>query len=551
MTRAMMLALVLCASVAQAQVRPTPEGRRDLTPPRDTVRSPLPTIDLPEFVITGLSSVDLPRVEKRLEELGPTGEIVVEPAAPERDRSSGPADVAELGGRPSVGSGEGFAGYLRAGIGSFGSPQVMAAVRPVLGPIRLGASARYRRSTGFAPWTAWSEGAIDGTVAVPLSLDDAGLRNATLSADLGYEAGAYHWYGTPTPDHRRSVTIVDGGIGLAGLIGTWTGALSVRFASAGVEDSTASVTEGTTRLRLSGEGTVEGIPLEAFMSVMSSPPARSFGSSIGSTEFAVRSRYQPIEELWLSGGIGLAFVRGEAGQSRTVLLPSFRVQFAIDEQHRLVGAFEPRVEQITVMSSVSMHRFVDAQTLRQVGHWKNAGRFGLESEWSADLRTRIEVEAGAAADLPMIVDTAGRGVAAWMYGEARTTSLRGEVIAKMRGNDYFSATVIVRTTENVSSGLRIPYWPGLETRMSYSAVVMPPLTVRASVQLVHTRESRWTGPSASLPGYVTVDLGATYALFSELSIWAEASNLTNTVYQHWKGIQEPPFRLSAGIALAW
>jgi hypothetical protein len=161
------------------------------------------------------------------------------------------------------------------------------------------------------------------------------------------------------------------------------------------------------------------------------------------------------------------------------------------------------------------------------------------------------VEAGKARDLAMIADTAGRGVAQWMYGDASFAALRAECVAKMRGNDYFSATIIIRSSRNEASGLSIPYWPGVEARASYTAHLLPELTLHGSVQVVSGRESQWTGSAASLPGYAAVDVSGHYAFSSSLAIWLEATNLTNAVYQHWKGIQEPPFRLSAGIALAW
>jgi hypothetical protein len=77
------------------------------------------------------------------------------------------------------------------------------------------------------------------------------------------------------------------------------------------------------------------------------------------------------------------------------------------------------------------------------------------------------------------------------------------------------------------------------------------LKLLGSVQVVGARESQWAGPAASLPGYAAIDVSGHFAISSSLAVWLEGTNLTNAVYQHWKGIQEPPFRLSAGIALAW
>ncbi|MCU0452584.1 MAG: hypothetical protein MUE68_02920 [Bacteroidetes bacterium] len=549
--RHLSITLAVTVTLASAQERPTPPDRRDLAPPRDTVASALPTFDLPEFVITGLSSIELPRVEKRLEEGGPTGNVLVATAAPVRDRTTGLAPGADLGNRPSVGLPTGFEGYVRAGMGSYRMPQVLVAVRPIVGSLSLGVSGQYRRSSGFAPWTSWSEGGGKLSAALPVDLGSAGVTNATLSGDLAVDSRSYHWYGTSSPWHRRKMTLADGGIGARGLLGAWNGSLSLRFGSTSFADTSASVTESTTRVDAGVEGTVQGIPLAGSISVLSSERSLAATSPAGVASLKVESRWQPMPSVWLSGGIGFAFLQGDGGQRRGVLLPTVLVRFAIDEQHRLAGAFEPRVEGITLMSSQGGHRFVDAQTPLRQSYWSNAGRFGLESDWTPDIRTRVEVEAGKASDLAMVADPSVDGVMQWLYGDASFAALRAECIAKMRGNDYFSATVILRSSRNAASGLRIPYWPGLEARVSYMALVTPSLTVRSSLQIVHTRETQWLGASSALPEYIVVDVVGSYAVLPSLSVWSEVTNLSNSVYQHWKGIQEPPFRLSAGIALAW
>ncbi len=543
--------LMAALSVAPAQERPTPPDRRDLATPRDSVTSQLPTIDLPEYIITGIAFVDLPRVEKRLEDGDPTANIQVAGAAPVRDRSVAPAPSSLISDRPSIGAPSGFAGYLKAGIGSFMMPQVLASVRPVLNWSRIGVNGRYGRSSGFAPWTSWSEGEVDGSIDVPVDLETAGLRHATLSSELGFDSRSYHWYGTQTPWERRKISSFDGGAGLRGFVGSWAASAALRFGSSSVDDSSAHVTEGSTRLRVQADGDIAGFPIGVALSNLSSRRSGTPFPSTGLTEIGLQSRWQPVGSVWLSGGLRAAIVNGNSGQSRFVFLPTIRAQLSIDEQHRLVGAFEPRVEEVTLVSSLERHRFIDAQTPLRFGHWYNAGRFGLESDWTPDVRTRVEVEAGTAHDLPFVSDSTGRGVASWLYGDASMSAVRAECIAKMRGNDYFAATVIVRTSRNSSSGLRIPYWPAFEARFSYAAVLTPSFTAAAGLQIVHTRESQVSTSSLMLPGYAVIDVSGKYALLSSLSVWLEATNLTNTVYQHWKGLQEPPFRLSAGIALAW
>lgn len=263
------------------------------------------------------------------------------------------------------------------------------------------------------------------------------------------------------------------------------------------------------------------------------------------------SRWMPAEGILLRGGIRMASARGEAGQQVTRLFPSLSLSFAIDQRHRLVGHYEPVISPTTVSANLENSRFLNARSLMRHGIWKNHGRFGLESDWTQDVRTRIEVEAATVDDLPMVADTAGVGVWTLMYGGASMSILRGECVAKMRGNDYFSATFMMRASKNAVSALRIPYLPVFEGRVSYVAGVTPDLTLSASLQIVHTRESSWAGPSVTLPGYAVVDVHGSYSVLPTVTLWTDVTNLTNAAYEHWKRYQEPPFRLSVGVAVAW
>jgi hypothetical protein len=545
------ITLVVAATVSSAQERPTPPDRRALVPPRDSIVKVLPTIDLPEYVITGLSSIDLPHFEKRFDDAGPVGGVLVGPAPAFRDPATGPAPGSGLKGGPSIASAAGIQAHVRAGMGSYRMPQLEASVRSSIDAITLGAQGHYRRSSGFAPETGWSEGGAGASATLPINLVSSGVSNSSLSGDLGFESRSYHWYGTSSPSDRRTLSMVDGGLAARGWLSGWNGAISLRFGSVSVDDTSSSVSEATTRVAAGVNGEIGGVPLIASMEVRSSSRSVSSVASSGLSSLKVESRWQSLPSVLVSGGLGIAYLQGDGGQSRVAVFPSVRVQLAIDDRHRLAGAFEPRALGITLMSSQSVHRFLDARTHIRQTAWTNSGRFGLESDWTSEVRTRVELEAGKGRDLAMIADTSGRGVAQWMYSDASYAALRAECVAKMRGNDYFSATIILRSSRNEASGLSIPYWPRGEARVSYLTEVMRGLKLLGSVQVVGARESQWAVPASSLPGYATVDVSGRYAVTSSLAVWLEATNLSNAVYQHWKGIQEPPFRLSAGIALAW
>ena len=534
-----------------AQERPTPDAQRNPTPLREQRAPELPTIDLPEFVITGLASIDLPRVEKRMEMLGPAGDIAVSSAPALRERPVGAVPGAGLERKTIVAEG-GFSGNLRLGVGSFRMPLMTASVIQPLGSAIVNMNGRYARSAGFAPWTSWSEGGLQGAVGLPVDLAPAGISGASLIGILGYDTRSAHWYGSVKPDAGREVTASFGGVGIKGGVGgTWRGEAFVEFRSTTVIDSSATLNEDQSRVRIVADGSVADVPLSLGLQMQAAGRKGSIGSSTNVTEIFAMSRWVPAEGIMLRGGFRMAFARGEAGQYVTRFLASLGLALTLDDRHRLVGHYEPVISPTTVSSSLENHRFLNARSVMRHGIWKNQGRFGLESDWTQDVRTRIEVEAATVDDLPMAADTAGVGVWSWMYGGASMTLLRGECVAKMRRNDYFSATFMMRVSKNAVSGLRIPYLPVFESRVSYVAGVTPDLTLSASLQIVHTRESSWAGPSATLPGYAVVDVHGSFSVLPTVTLWTDVTNLTNAVYEHWKRYQEPPFRMSVGVAVAW
>ncbi len=547
----LVLAIACVCPMASSQVRPTPEPRRDLTPPPSKSEPSLPSIDLPEFVITGLASIELPKVEKRMESGSPNGDVYVDPSPIVRERAVGAAPASGLESKIFIPV-ENFSGNARVGLGSYRMPTLAAGIVQPLGDAVVSVSAHYARSSGFAPWTTWSEGGFASSIGLPVDLTPAGLTRAGLAGRLGLDTRSFHWYGSRQPSASREISASFGGVSVGGEVGPdWRGGLDIDFRSTNVIDTSSTINEGSSRVQLTAEGRVGGIPVNAGMDILASGRSDSVGSTISATVFYATGRWDPVPGVAVTAGVRLGLLKGERSQNETRLFPLMRIQFAINEQHRLVGVYEPSPAPITLVSSVDVHRFVSSRSTLRHAIWKNAGRFGIESDWAQNLRTRIELEAGTADDLAMPADSAGTGNWNLMYGGASTTAFRAECIAKMRGNDYFSATVIMRASTNAASGLRIPYLPSVEGRLSYIAVMAPALTLRASLQIVHEREAAWAGPSATLPGYSVVDLHGSYALTSNVTLWTSVTNLTNAVYEHWKGYQEPPFRISAGAAVAW
>ena len=549
--------IVACSApcILLGQAKPTPDTRRDLTPQRQTTehrpQTELPKIDLPEFVITGWEIIDLPRAEKLPAAETVTGDMPVRTGAPMRENAQILPTASMVRGPELVHSS--LSGRISAGIGSFTTPSVAVALSAPLENARTVVDASYARSNGFTPNARWSEGKIGASVGSPVDLTGIGMSGSAASASVAYGVRDFRWYGSTSPSNARS--IADGSVSvMAGgsIGGGWTGSTEVGYRGTGVTDSTTTVREGIFSIGMRGDGTLEGIPVFTRLRSHTAGRSGAADNTYGLTTFGGGAQWVPFEAFALTAAVDGYFGSGSAGGSLARVFPTLRVSYALDPRQTLIGAYEPGVVPTTLGSTLENMRYVDAGSeIRHAVNW-NSGRIGLESEWTDDIRTRFELEGTTTDDLPHTVDTTGSGVFQAAYGgTSRIVGIKADFVAHFGLNDYFSAAFMMRSSENSASGRPVPYVPEAEMRFSYTTSPIEKLTFRSSLQFVHTRETSLTGSSARLSGYTRIDVRGAYSVTSSIALWAAAANLTNAIYQHWAGYQEPPFQLSLGAAATW
>jgi hypothetical protein len=274
------------------------------------------------------------------------------------------------------------------------------------------------------------------------------------------------------------------------------------------------------------------------------------GGGYGGIEGGGTVAWSPISLLSTSISATISSISGDAGQKRLIFLPGFSASFAINETHRFVGAFSPRVRMNAILRMIDASPFLDASANVRHTIVSNKGSLGIESVWDPSVRSTIELETSRSSDYPVIADTGSIGLFRVFYGEVTETLIRASVVAKLPANHYFSAIAIIRSSKYSTSGLSVPYLPMSEVRLSYRSRLSERLDVESRLQIVSSRETKSAGPALSLPGHVRMDIKSSYTILPGLKAWAAVQNVFGGHIEYWTGYQESPFLLNIGVSYA-
>ncbi|MEK7669924.1 MAG: hypothetical protein AAB330_01660, partial [Bacteroidota bacterium] len=204
------MACVLCLAVQAQQKtgrveKQQPESRKidvEQKTVADQSNRPLPKIDLPEFVITGVSSIDLPNAEKLLPDESNASPRPISGLTMERDQ---PTDLMKDGflGTPDDGLRVGLRGKASASIATFSAPTIGLSWGNSDAQVRYSFEGGYHRTEGFGPNTDRSEGSVGAAGGFTSRSSVALLDRAAVGAEVGYANKSYKWYGSATPSNTR------------------------------------------------------------------------------------------------------------------------------------------------------------------------------------------------------------------------------------------------------------------------------------------------------------------------------------------------------------
>jgi outer membrane cobalamin receptor len=531
-----------------------PESRKIDVEPKtvaDQSTRPLPKIDLPEFVITGVSSIDLPNAEKLSPDEPNASPHPNAGLTVERDR---PTDLTKNGflGTPDDGLRVGIRGKASASIGTFSAPTVGFSWGNSDAQVRYSFEGGYHRTKGFGLNTDRSEGSLGAAGGFTFRSSLAPLDRAAVGAEVGYANESYKWYGSAKPTNTRDHSQFAFLTSLASsqdLNSPYDAQL--KFEQNTLTDTSSRTAENRIDFGLRALFPVSPVSLKLDMKTSVASLSGASSSSLSLVEFGAGIDQIQWNEFTLEGSIRLYSAQGMEGQSLSKVYPAFHLGYRIGEEQRIFAYYNPGVEFRAFGSEIVRNPYLSASSVVRHADTRFAGGAGWESHWSQSFHTRLKTEFQSGYDEPLYADSSGVGVWNLAYGGKSSRFIfKAELFANLSPNDYFGSALTINSTNNSATQKALPYVPEVEGSFVYNRTLSSDLTLSAGLSFFHTRmDNAFNG--RDLAGSLILDAGTEYRIQSQLKVFLEIHNLTSQRYELWKGYQAMPFTVALGVHVLW
>ncbi|MBI4428230.1 MAG: hypothetical protein HY562_03840 [Ignavibacteriales bacterium] len=430
---------------------------------------PLPKIDLPEFVITGNASIDLPDAEKILfeERLNVRPRLLTE--AGDRDRGT-----ADLSAEPEGMANAAFAPFLRgratASIGTFFSPKLNLWIGRIDSDIEYSGAVDYARTTGFAPFTDRSGGGISLNGGMILRSSLALADRARTTGAVNYRADAYRFYGSVSPQASRNLsrlflaTSMTSPDQLA-----WSYEASIDLHSNSITDSSSRTGETQLDIGLTTLYPTTMTPVRFDMTASLSFLGGATSSSLTYIEMGLGLDRLQWKSWFLTASARIYGAGGMDGQSLSKMYPHVSLGYEVSRDQSIEAYYNPKVDFWNFSRHIAKNPFVSTASSVRHSDAHQAGGVAWQASWSTMLRTRLSAEAKSYHDYPLYADSASQGMWVLVYGGTTTLiRYRGELFAKFSPIDYFASALVMNSSRNSLTGRAVPYVPDLEFSAAYT-----------------------------------------------------------------------------------
>lgn len=513
------------------------------------VQRQLPKFDLPEYVITGVASVDLPKVEKiSFEDI----EDVIRTKRKsfgnrQRERETIELEVKRLD--DSQAELNIYSGMVQAGIGSYFTPQAGFWFGQSLPNYQYTFGGTYHLTNGFAQHTDQSDGCFTAAGRTYLASNLPMIQNAALDGGFSYKSESFRFYGSTTPNLQRTISDFQLKVGIENqATNNLPYSAGISFDNINVSDSSASANKTRFDLDLQTVLPIASLPLQMKFHGMIASGGLGFMDVSGGIQ---NYRYA---DMLFEGSLHVYWAEGMTGQSLFRLRPHLTVSYPITSQHRVYVSYKPRVIPMTLASNIRVNRFLSAVSLIRHADVSNAGEIGVESDWNEIVRSRVSFGVESISDLTMFSefsDSSRPGVWTLAYNEHVTIiTFCAEMVAKFESNDYFASTIKLRSIKDSFLGKHIPYFPTIEVGCRASHRFRKAIVVSADVRFVGEQQADFIGGSPVL-AYTVIDVSGDYTPLDFLRLSIGIKNLTDARYETWRGYREFPLTMYVTVQVKW
>lgn len=506
----------------------------------------LPKFDLPEYVITGVASVDLPKVEKiSFEDYDNAMQTKRKSfGGRQRERETMELEVKRLDDSPAESNP--YSGVVQAGISTYFTPQAELWFGQSLPQFQYTFGGTYHLTDGFAPHTNQSGGSFTAIGKTLLASDVSLIQNASLAGGFGYKSESFNFYGSATPNLQRTISDFQLNVGIENQnTQSLPYSAGISFSTLDVSDSSASATETRFDLNLQTTLPVADLPLQMKFHGMTASGGLGFMDVSGGIQ-----NYQ-YAGLTFEGSLHVYWAKGMDEQNFFRLRPHIMIRYPLTSQHNVYVSYKPVVLPMTLASNLQVNRFLSVNSPVRHSDVSNTGELGIESDWSEMIRSRCSIGIQSISNMTMFSDSLRQGVWTTAYsGHVTIITLSAEMVAKFESNDYFASTIMLRSIKDSFLDKRIPYFPTIEAQCRMSHRFKTAIVLNADARFIGEQQADFIGRS-KVSGYAILNVGSEYAPLDYLRLSIGIKNLTGAQYEIWKGYREFPLTMYISVQVKW
>ncbi|MGA7160117.1 MAG: TonB-dependent receptor [Bacteroidota bacterium] len=547
---------LLLSSSLHAQEKKEPE-HRDVTVP-DQAAAPLPKIELPEFLITGQETIDLPVSSKSIFE----EEKLYVPG------SQGP-------GQKDAGVGEGakqqidFAepagqlnGRVVAGIGNYTSPLMEGWFGKNYDGGGVLFHANYASTSGQVTDANWQKTGIgiEGNYLSPESLGV--LARSRLNGGLNFAGMTYRAYGSSDPSQVRTLNNLRFNLGLAsratGLGGldepldysarvSWNGT-SLNDSLNSSENDVGILVSGSTRKNdIQLHGSLEYVASDVSMQLppnfeMHSP--QWFDLRLSGEKFF-------LPDLQATVTVQQFIYKGNLSVASGRFYPGAQLRYFMSDAATVYLSIAPTVDRNTLASLVTSDKYIRNVVELRPSEVPFAFTLGSEYTFSDKFYGNGSLSYSSIQNFPVFIELNSAKVWDVTYlpkVDVTRLTLEGSYTFSQENSATLSGSF--NSTQAQDSSNTVPNIPmftasGLYRRSFGSGVVAE---VYAEYFSKRWKDFAHSGANA---GYLDVGGKAEYQLLDNLRVVMELDNILDRQYFVWDGYVERPLFISLGITYKW
>jgi hypothetical protein len=531
--------------------------RREFVMPADSAthreEESLPKFDLPEFLITGKESVELPAVAKTAAE-GEWSDVSSPRESGPGSREMSPLRLSEarrdlLRLSPVM---EGYNGKVQVGYGSFRTPYFESWFGGSSPTEDFLLKAGYKSSGGHVAHAdnRMGHASLSGGTQLPGNFGP--LSGSRLRARMGMEGKGFRLYGSQNPSLQRTVTKFDAGFSLNSSSDAPVAYAATAALESGTLKDASSTTETSLGVDLHVTKPAGDIELRGEVALW-----RSFYTAPSSTvdpfftRFGAAAKYRLVNKVDLRGGLAFFLFRGSEMKTLGRLYPHLGVSWYAEEWLTVYAKYEPSVQRTSLSGLVDSSPYVVTDLpLRHPEQFLDFS-LGAEAELAWRTRARISLDYTRTDNTPVFVDPAARGVWEVSYmGTTRIVSVNAELNTDITDADNFGASLSARGNKNSATGQRNPYFPALMSSATYRHRFPFGLVTGAGVQVVGRRSTDPTN-SRHLPALAILNLNAEYVILQGWNVSMVLHNVFDKGLTWWDNYPGIPRTVSFATGFAW